>query len=119
MLTSPLVVSVIICNICQGATRGERCEKQYDGGKKAMQITMTHNKREVSEAFRDALKRKQQTIISSTAYLLSWGGRTAECSSRPSKSAIIDTFEVAEVVKNGNVSFGESVGSKKLESFFM
>jgi hypothetical protein len=43
----------------------------------------------------------------------------AECSSRPSKSTIIDTFEVAEVVKNGKVSFGESVGSKKLESFFM
>jgi hypothetical protein len=44
--------------------------------------------------------------------------QTAECGSGPSKSTI-NIFEVAEVVENGKVSFGErrGVGSKKLKSF--
>jgi hypothetical protein len=31
----------------------------------------------------------------------------------PSKSTIVDLFEVAEVVENGKMKFGESVGRKK------
>jgi hypothetical protein len=49
---------------------------------------------------------------------LRWEAAT-ECSSKPSKSAIINVFAVAEVVKIGKVSLGESVESQKLESFFM
>jgi hypothetical protein len=38
----------------------------------------------------------------------------AECCGEPSKFTIVNIFELAQVVENGNVSFGESVtGIKK------
>jgi hypothetical protein len=46
-----------------------------------------------------------------------WWEVAAECQGGPSKAPIINIIEVAEVVKNGKVSIGESVGIKKLKSF--